>query len=179
MTRYALDPDRSRVWIEARSSLHPIHSETAGLQGWFEADLLGGGRVNPTVAPDAQLELPVDLLSSGNPLYDREMRRRIDARRYPLITGRLRLMKETETDGRYHVGGEITFRGVSHTYEDEMTLSVLDDATIKLEGQRVFDIRDFGMEPPKILTLRVYPDVTVRVSIVATTNDKTSDRKGT
>ena len=51
MTRYALDPDRSRVWIEARSSLHPIHSETAGLQGWFEADLLGGGRVNPTVAP--------------------------------------------------------------------------------------------------------------------------------
>jgi hypothetical protein len=88
-------------------------------------------------------------------------------------------MKETDTECRYHVGGEITFRGVSHTYEDEMSLTVLDDATIKLEGQRVFDIRDFGMEPPKILTLRVYPDVTVRVSIVATTNDKTSDRKGT
>jgi polyisoprenoid-binding protein YceI len=177
VTRYALDPDRSRVWIEARSSLHPIHSETAGLEGWFEADLLGGGRVNPTVAASAQLELPVDLLSSGNPLYDREMRRRVDARRYPSISGRLTMIKETDTDGRYLVGGEITFRGVTRAYEDEMSLTVLDDATIQMEGAKSFDIRDFGMEPPKILTLRVYPDVSVRVSIVA--SSKTSDGKGT
>ncbi|MFI5040515.1 MAG: YceI family protein [Acidimicrobiales bacterium] len=172
MTRYALDPDRSRVWIEARSSLHPIHSETSGLEGWFEADVLGGGRVNPSVVPHGELELPMDLLSSGNPLYDREMRRRVDARRYPTISGRLTSMKETDRTSRYIVEGDITFRGVTHNYEDEMSLTVLDDATIGLEGQRVFDIRDFGMEPPRILALRVYPDVSVRVSIVATSTTK-------
>jgi len=166
--RYEIDPERSRIVIEARSSLHPIHSETAGLEGWFEAEILGGGRLNATVAPQAELELPVDLLSSGNPLYDREMRRRIEARKFPKISGALSLMKESDGgDGRYLVGGEITFRGVTRSYEDHMTLSMVDDQTIRLEGQHTFDMRDFGMEPPKILSLRVYPDVAVRVDITA------------
>ena len=49
-----------------------------------------------------------------------------------------------------------------------MTIEVVDDRTIRLEGQSRFDIRDFGMEPPRILMLRVEPDVVVRVDIVAT-----------
>ena len=77
MVKFFIDPNRSKVWIDARSSLHPIHSETGGLEGWFQAELLGGGRLNPTVTPRARLELPVERLSSGNPLYDREMRRRV------------------------------------------------------------------------------------------------------
>ena len=68
------------------------------------------------------------------------------------------------------VGGDIEFRGVTRSYEDEMTLVALDDHTVQLEGERTFDIRDFGMEPPKILTLRVYPEVKVRVVIVAGTD---------
>jgi polyisoprenoid-binding protein YceI len=155
------------VWIDARSSLHPIHSETTGLEGWFEADVQGGGRINPAVTPHARLELAVDEMTSGNPLYDREMRRRIDARRYPTISGQLTFMKSTEHDGRYLVGGEITFRGVTKPYEDEVTLTQLDDATVRLEGEHTFDVRDFGMEPPRILALRVYPDVKVRVEIIA------------
>ena len=167
MTRYSIDPARSRVWIDARSSLHGIHSETDGLEGWFEADVQGAGRVNPTAQPQGHLELPVQLLSSGNPLYDREMRRRVEARKYPTISGDLRLMKEADGDGRYVVGGDVTFRGVTQSYEDEMSLSVIDDHTLRLAGQRTFDIREFGMEPPRILALRVYPDVTVKVEIVA------------
>jgi polyisoprenoid-binding protein YceI len=159
--RYVVDPSRSRVWIDARSSLHPIHSQTDGLEGWLEADPDGHAVTAGEVA------LPVDRLSSGNPLYDREMRRRVDVRRYPSISGRLTSMQPTGHDGRYHVAGEVTFRGVSHEYEDEMQLQVHDDGAIELDGEGVFDIRDFGMEPPRILTLRVYPDVSVRVSIVA------------
>jgi hypothetical protein len=36
-----------------------------------------------------------------------------------------------------------------------------------LEGESTFDVRDFGMEPPKILMLRVHPEVNVRVQIFA------------
>ena len=173
MTRYAIDPRRSCVWIDARSSLHPIHSRTTGIEGCFDADVSDTGRVDTTVTPQARLELPVGLLTSGNPLYDREMRRRIDARRHPIICGELRLMKEADGDGRYLVGGDVTFRGITRSYEDEMSFSVVDEHTVALAGERTFDIRHFGMEPPRILTLRVYPEVTVRVEIVATDGKET------
>jgi polyisoprenoid-binding protein YceI len=167
VTKYKIEPGHSRVSIEARSSLHPIHSETDGLEGWFEADVLGGGLINPTVDPKGHLELPVENLSSGNPLYDREMRRRLDVRRHPTIGGDLTAMKPTDDDGRYQVSGEVTFKGATNPYTDEMLVSFPEDGVVHLEGSHEFDIRDFGMQPPKLLTLRVYPDVTVTVAIVA------------
>ena len=167
MARYAIDPDRSRVWIEARSSLHPIHSETTGLEGWLEMEIQGGGRVNLSVPPKALLELPVELLSSGNALYDREMRRRINARRFPTIRGELTEMKELDQDGKYAVRGDLTFHGVTRSIEGEITITAIDDHTIRLRGEKVFDIQDFDLDPPKILTLRVYPDVKVRIEVIA------------
>ena len=70
--------------------------------------------------------------------------------------------------GRYKVSGDVAFRGVSRPCEDEMSVTPVDDSTIRLEGRSTFDIRDFGMDPPRILVLRVEPDVVVRVEIVAT-----------
>jgi polyisoprenoid-binding protein YceI len=167
VARYAIDPDRSRVWIEARSSLHPIHSETTGLDGWLEMEIEGGGRVNLSVPPKALLELPVEMLSSGNGLYDREMRRRINARRFPTMRGELTEMKELDGEGRYAVSGDLTFHGVTRRVEGEITVTAMDDQTIRVTGEQVFDIQDFDLDPPKILTLRVYPDVTVRIEIIA------------
>ena len=77
-------------------------------------------------------------------------------------------MKADGTDGRFTVAGDVAFRGVTRSYEDGMSVSRIDPETIQLDGQATFDIRDFGMEPPRILLLRVEPDVTVRVEIVAT-----------
>jgi polyisoprenoid-binding protein YceI len=167
VVRFRVLPDRSKVWIHARSSLHPIDSSTDGLEGTLDLELQGGGRVNLSVAPSAHLEFPVENLSSGNRLEDRELKRRIDSRRYPTIEGDLTAMKDTDTDGQYLVRGDLTFKGVTRSYEDEMTLAVQDDKTIRLEGESTFDIRDFGMEPPRILILKVEPEVRVRVVIVA------------
>ena len=112
--------------------------------------------------------LMVERLSSGNRLEDRELRRRIDTRRYPTIEGRLTEMRPSGRDGRYVVRGDLTLRGVTHSYQDEMTISEVDDRTLRLEGQSTFDIRDFGMEPPRILMLKVDPEVAVKVALVAT-----------
>ena len=167
MARYRILPGRSRVWIEARSTLHPIHTETSGLEGWLDFVVRDGGRVDLDAAPGAHLELKVDQLSSGNSLEDRELRRRIDARRYPTITGDLTVMRETDQDGRYRIEGDLTLKGVTRRYEDDMTLEAVDAETVVLAGQRTFDVRDFGVEPPRILMLKVEPDVTVKVAIVA------------
>ena len=41
------------------------------------------------------------------------------------------------------------------------------NGTLRLTGESIFDIRDFGMDPPRILMLKVEPEVGVRVEILA------------
>ncbi|MGC9962422.1 MAG: YceI family protein [Acidimicrobiales bacterium] len=167
MTHYAIDPEKTIVWIEARSSLHPIHSETRGMEGYFDGEVGDDGALELSSPVQARLKLPIAKMSSGNGLYDREMMRRVDARRYPTITATLRSMTATDSRGRYLAEGDITFRGVTQKVADEVSLSTPEDGTVVLEGEHVFNLPDFGMEPPKILMLKVYPDVRVRVQIVA------------
>jgi polyisoprenoid-binding protein YceI len=168
VARYDIVPERSQVWIDATSSLHPIHSQTAGLEGYVEIEVGPDGRVDLSAPPEARLSLPVDRLSSGNPFEDRELRRRISARRFPRIDGELTSMSADGRDGSYVVSGMITFRGETRAYEHEMQISRVDEHTLRLVGGASFDIRDFGMEPPRILMLRVEPEVAVRVDIIAT-----------
>ena len=167
MARYRIVPPRSRVVIDATSSLHPIHSETDGLRGWLELAVDHDGGLEVGGDRRAHLELPVDHLRGGNPLEERELHRRIDARRFPTITGDLDTMEPTGREGRYRVGGDVTFRGVTRRREGEVAMSVEEGDALRLRGSSVFDIREFGMEPPRILMLRVAPDVTVHVDVLA------------
>jgi polyisoprenoid-binding protein YceI len=161
---FRIDPDRSRVWIEARSTMHPIHGEAEGLEGSIEAQL-ADGRIDVTEMPTIQIELPVEKLRSGKKLEDAEMMRRIDARRFPRITGQTTELKES--NGRYRLRGDLTFHGVTRQVEGEVTISAPDERSLIIEGEQTFDIRDFGVDPPKILMLKVHPDVRVRVKVVA------------
>ncbi|HEX4174368.1 MAG TPA: YceI family protein [Acidimicrobiales bacterium] len=167
MPRYAIVPDRSTVWVEARSNVHPIQSTTSGLEGFVELELEPAGGVNLADAPVGRLSLNVERLKSGNRLEDREMQKRVDARRHPRIEGVLDSVVADGKDGRYRVSGDVTFRGVSRHHEDLMDISEVDERTVRLAGSSRFDIRDFGMEPPKVLMLKVEPIVDVRVEIFA------------
>jgi len=168
MARYRIQPERSHVWIDARSNLHPIHSATDGLEGFVELNVEPAGELDLTVAPAGQLSLEVSKLSSGNRLEDRELHKRIDSRRFPTIDGVLDQVQKNGSSNTYRVSGDITFRGVSKRHEDEMTILEIDDQTIQLQGSSSFDIREFGMEPPKMLMLKVDPEVVVRIEIFAT-----------
>ncbi len=159
------------MFIDARSSLHPIKSSTAGLEGFVELELREGSRLDLRVPSKGRLSLPVERLRSGNSLEDRELKRRIDARHYPTIDGELGEMHEVGGEGRLRVRGDVTFRGVTRTYEAEMQFRRVDERTVEFIGSSTFDVRDFGMEPPRILMLRVEPDVKVRVEIVAVKED--------
>ena len=164
MATFRIDPNRSRVWVEARSSMHPIHGEAEGLEGSIEADV-ADGRIDVSTVPKIQIELPVEKLQSGKKLEDAEMMRRIDARRYPRITGSTTELREN--GGRYRIRGDLTFHGVTRQVEGEVTISAPDEQLLVIEGEQIFDIRDFGVQPPKILMLKVHPDVRVRVKVVA------------
>lgn len=166
MARYRIVPERSKIWAEGRSSLHPIKVETTGLEGFVEANVHDGHLEIPQPAK-ASVELESDRLKTGNGLYDRELERRLEVRKYPRIRGAVRSVASTDSGSRFHVQGDLTLAGRSHSVEGDVTARIINGATIEFQGEQIIDMRDFGLEPPKILMLRVYPDVKVRGLVVA------------
>jgi polyisoprenoid-binding protein YceI len=166
MARFRITPDSSWAWIDMRTNLHGAHVETSGLEGSLDAEL-AGGRIDLARPPSARLELATDRLRSDNPLFERELQRRVDGRRYPTIVGELRTLRELDSAGSYAAEGDLTFHGVTRRVKGELRLLVEGDDAIQLEGEQVFDIRDFNIEPPKLLMLKAYPDVKVRVRLTA------------
>ena len=114
----------------------------------------------------ARIEVPVRSLRSGNPLEDAELQRRVDARRFPTITGDVRSATAVDGRGHFRVDGELTFHGVSQTVAGELRVTREDDR-VRIEGEHVFDVRGFGVKPPRILMLRVDPEVRVEINLVA------------
>ncbi|HUC05244.1 MAG TPA: YceI family protein [Acidimicrobiales bacterium] len=164
--RFAFDRERSYVKIGARSNLHPITTETRGLSGWIEVAVSPEGTLDLDVEVRGRLELSTDRLSSGNRLYDRELHRRIDSRRYPTIEGQI--VRVAPSGGAYLVRGDLSFHGHTRTFEHEMQIRVREDLAIEMTGEYVFDIRQFDMKPPSMLMLKVYPEVSVRVELHGT-----------
>jgi len=160
VTRYRIVPEHSLVVAEARSSLHPIRVETAGLRGFFEADVQNG-RFGPGVMPRGHVEIETRQLRTGNALYDGELERRLGVREYPVVGGDVSDVRELDGD-RYRVKGEMSFHGVTRPVEGEVRIRSATDHGIEVEGELVFDMRDFGLEPPRLLMLKVHPEVRVR-----------------
>ena len=165
--RYTFDSVRSCVWVSGRSSLHPINTETRGITGWFETSVRNDGGLDLDLPVSGELELAVEKLTSGNQLYDHELRRRMDARRFPTIDGHVSKITLGAAHPHYVVTGDIAFHGKTRTFEHEMHIEVGEE-TVSLIGDYVFDIREFGMKPPSMLMIRVYPEISVRVELHGT-----------
>jgi polyisoprenoid-binding protein YceI len=168
--RYGFDSMRSCIWVSGRSNLHPINTETRGVTGWFEASARADGSLDLKEAISGELQLEVSKLTSGNQLYDHELRRRMDARRYPVIEGRVTRIAADGSHPRYLVRGDVSFHGKTRTFEHGMHIE-LSDEEVSLTGEYVFDIRQFGMKPPSMLMIRVYPEIEVRVELYGTRSD--------
>jgi YceI-like domain len=169
--RFTFDSTRSYLQVSGRSSLHPIDTETRGITGWFQAAASDDGALDLDGPVTGELELAVDRLTSGNLLYDRELRRRINARRYPTIGARLVGVAPSAANGAYLVTGEVTFHGRTLIFEHDMAIR-FDHDEVVLSGEDVFDIRQFGMEPPSMLMIRVYPEISVRLELVGVREER-------
>lgn len=168
MTRYDIAPGTSRVSIDASSSVHPIHVEANQMSGFLELEI-ADGEIQPAGDPIGRLEVAVEDLKSGNRLIDRETDRRVDTSKHPNIVGELTSL-EALGDGRFRASGEITFHGVTHPVEGEMRFEA-DGDTVVLTGQQSFDVRDWDLQPPKLLMLKVDPDVEVDIEVHAKASD--------
>jgi polyisoprenoid-binding protein YceI len=174
LTRFRIDPERSWVVVEGESSVHSIQGRATGVEGTIEVAFARGHPVL-TTAPRAHVELGIDRIGSGNPLQDAEMRRRVDARRHPTIVGDLDRV-EASGDGTYRVWGDLTFHGSTRRVEAEVRVDVHAQRTLVAEWHQVIDIREFDVNPPRILMLRVHPEVRVTVHLEAESESDTLKR---
>ena len=165
-SRFRVVPDRSVVMINARSSVGPITFGAIGVTGYIEA-CVAARRVHATPFPAAHIEIEVEQLRSGNSLYDAELLRRIEAKRHPTVSLDLRACAALGATGRYQLGGEVTFHGVSRPLDGTVSVVMTSDHTLVVRGEQVVDIRDFGVASPTVLMLRIYPDVVAGLQIEA------------
>jgi hypothetical protein len=161
--RYELVEGACRMAMVARSSVHPIRVEATQLEGWLEAEV-EDGRVS--LAPGARLEVHLEGLRAGNPLVDRETRRRLDLRRHPRLEAELTSARAVGGD-RLACTGDVTFQGRTCTVAGELRVTPREDGGLDLEGDHLADVRRWGLEPPRLLILKVDPEVQVRLELVA------------
>jgi len=153
-------PDESAVLISVRSNVGPIDFGTNGISGWLRSRYVEGEFAGAP-PPQAELELDLRLLRSGNSLYDAELARRLDVRRYPVGAIVLREASKLSSNDRYAVKGQVTLHGVTRAMSGSISAVVNDDGICVVSGEQVFDIRDFDISTPSVLMLRIFPDVRV------------------
>jgi DNA-binding PadR family transcriptional regulator/polyisoprenoid-binding protein YceI len=162
LSSFELDPERSAVLIDVRSTVGPLSFGTLGVTGTIQA-AFADGLLRTDVAPSGRLTIDVSGLNSGNRLYDAELLRRIDARGYPAAFVELRECALSGPGTRYRLAGELTFHGVTRLAEGTVTVDAVSDRRLVITGEQVFDIRDFAIPSPTMLMLRIFPDVRVHL----------------
>jgi polyisoprenoid-binding protein YceI len=165
--RFAVNTAQSTVKVGLRVNLHPSHIEANALSGYIECEVDDQGKPRLDQPYRAELTLPVEAIKSGNGIQDREMRRRFDTSRYPAISAVVTHGEALEGEGRYRATAQLTMHGVTKDITGDLTLGV-DGTTLTVDGQQVINIKDFGIDPPRLIILKVEPDVDLQVHIVAT-----------
>jgi hypothetical protein len=172
MTRFLLVDESCELTATARSTLHPVRA-VSPLSGWVEATVIDG-KLLPGAPVTARLELPLATLRVDNPLLGREVDRRLEAKRHPLVIAEVDGVT-AEVDaatgagtGHYRVEGQLTLHGARRPLGGTARLRVGPGGELAVAGRTHLDIREFGLRPPSMLGLSVQPEVDVELRILAT-----------
>lgn len=163
--RFVVAHDRSAVLFAARSNVGPVSFGTTAVRGSIEV-AVHDGTIDLSVQPAARLEVEMETLTSGNSLYDVELQRRVDARRYPTTAIDL-VDVEAVGGGRFLLRGAVTFHGVTRELAGTVALTFPNPQTLAIVGDHALDIRDFGVAVPSMLMLKIFPDVRVALQLEA------------
>jgi len=165
-SHFLVVPERSAVLIEARSTVGPITFGALGITGFIDCRV-DDAALRPDARTHAHLTIALDQLRSGNGLYDAELLRRIDARRFPTASLELLGCVPIGHGDRYRLDGQIDLHGATRPLHGSVTAALTNPDSLTVSGEQDFDIRDFAITIPTLLMFRIYPDVTVRLQIEA------------
>ncbi|HEX3461567.1 MAG TPA: YceI family protein [Acidimicrobiales bacterium] len=159
-------PRQSAVVIKARSNVGPITFVTGSINGEIGIEVSDGVIVlDDNIS--ARLEIPLGTLTSGNVLYDAEILRRVDARRFPLAVVELISLSRIGSTNGYELSGTVTMHGVTRPIEGTVSAEFPTPSTIVVTGEQVVDIREFELVVPSTFMLKIYPDVWIEMHLEA------------
>jgi polyisoprenoid-binding protein YceI len=164
--RFQVNTAQSTVQVGLRVNLHPSHINANALSGYIECEVDEQGKPRLDQPYTAELTLPVDAIKSGNGLQDREMRRRFNVSKYPTITATVTHGEALAGEGKYRAAAQLNMHGIRREISGDVQLSV-DGTTMTIDGQQVINVKDFGIDPPRLIILKVEPEVDLQVHIVA------------
>jgi polyisoprenoid-binding protein YceI len=171
-TIFEVLPGRSAVLVKARSNVGPISFATSDVHGEISAGT-DGGSVDASAPVKARLSVGLQSLTSGNALYDTELRRRIHARRYPVAVLELERAVHQEGTNHYELTARIEIHEVVRHIGGIVTIDPLGHGGLVVRGQQKLDIRDFELEVPTTLALKIYPEVSVEMHLEARPSERT------
>jgi YceI-like protein len=165
--RYTIDTAASSLTYEASSSFHAVHGMAEDFSGYIEVAWDDRGRIAMEPPAAMRMEVAVAKLRSGSPTKDQEVWRLIDVGRFPRIIAELRSIEPLYGASIYQATGNVTLAGRTRAYSGQM-LVVTDDFTdVSVRGDLEIDIRDYGLEPPRMAFVRIEPTITAHLSLVA------------
>jgi polyisoprenoid-binding protein YceI len=166
-TVFDVQPGRSAVLVKARSNVGPISFATSQVRGAISAQL-DGNAVDLDGPITAELKVSLRELTSGNSLYDTELKRRIDVRRYPEATLHLEhAARSTDESSRFELSGRIELHAVVRPLHGIITVERLERDMMVIRGQQTLDIREFELDMPTTLALKIFPEVSVEMHLEA------------
>jgi polyisoprenoid-binding protein YceI len=167
--RYTIDASASSLTYEAGSSLHVVSGIAQAFSGYIDVAWDDRGRIASEPAAAMRMEVPVTKLRSGSPTKDQEIWRLIDVGRFPLIVAELRSIEPLYGTSIYQATGNVTVAGRTRSYTSQMLVVTEDFSDVSVRGDLEIDIRDYGLEPPRMVFVRIEPIIAVHLSLVAYT----------
>lgn len=162
MHRYALDPGRSRIRAVTRTSVHPVIVDTDGLEGFLAGVATDSGwRLNA-----AEISLAMADVRTGNPLYDRELGRRLETSKHPRATGLVSEPVLLSSEAR-SAQAQLRFHGVEQSVSGDLRLLEPPGDRLLISGHLRIDMRAFGLPPPRVFMLRVEPYISIEGRVEA------------
>jgi polyisoprenoid-binding protein YceI len=160
MTRYSIVSHRSRVAVEVDSTLRKLELVSTELTGGLEADFLDGRLEAAHVS--AWFSVRTQSLESGSWLIDRDVRNMFEVRKFPEIGGELLEIKSGDEEHHYRLRGNLRLHGVTREVQGRAHLVEMGDHHAVFEGEMQLDFTQWNLTPPRLLMLRVEPEVVIR-----------------
>lgn len=156
--------NESTVELHANSSVHPINGEIHDVRGEVTVDVVDG-KLSPGPGTKGHIEADVDSLKSGNKLEDMALRKQVEAKKFPTV--RYEVLGVEGGPEQFKVRGSFTFHGTTQEFTEDVTAR-LDGDKIHVSTEHTFDITQFGVQPFKLLTMKIFPEVRLVLRLVGT-----------
>lgn len=164
---------QSALTLQGNSTLHKFALEAQEVNGSLvinKADYQQDPLQSVTDSAQGQVKIPVSELSSGEKGLDNNMKKAMDAKKYPVITYRLTnviLADSATTDSgwtRFQTTGALTIHGVTKTISMVVLGKQINENQLRFKGQKSIKMSDFGVKPPVLMFGAIKTDDTIIVN---------------